>query len=128
MQNDECTMQNGRRHRPPVFDSAFFIHHSAFRHRPRPAYTIVEMLTTVAVLIIVLGVMVSMARHVRERAAVALTKDLLRQLDGVMAEYAGRHGGQLPAVSPFPPAAPGAAADATTPSARPAGDAGTGVE
>ena len=81
------------------------------------------MMTTVAVLIIVLGVMVSLARHVRERAAVALTKDLLRRLDQVMAEYAGRHGGQLPVVGPFPPAPPGAA---TSPARRP-GDTTTAV-
>ena len=50
----------------------------------RTAFTLLEMLTTVAVLVIVLGLMVSLARHVRERAAVALTKDLIRRLDALM--------------------------------------------
>jgi len=63
----------------------------------------IEMLVTVAGLIIVLGLMVSLARYVRERAAVALTKELLRQLDDLATQYAQRNGGQLPAVTPFPP-------------------------
>src|SRR5215213_7381348 len=70
---------------------------------PRGAFTLLEMLTTVAVLVIVLGLMVSLARHVRERAAVALTKDLIRRLDVLMERYAGRHEGRMPEVSPFPP-------------------------
>ncbi|MDB5295634.1 MAG: hypothetical protein JWO31_1617, partial [Phycisphaerales bacterium] len=66
-------------------------------------YTLVEMLTTVAVLVIVLGLMVSLARHVRERSAQALTKALLRQLDGLMTRYADRHDGALPIAPAFPP-------------------------
>src|SRR5438067_12261011 len=79
-------------------------------------YTLIEMLTTVAVLVIVLGLMVSLARHVRERAAVALTKDLLRRLDQAVAQYAARHDVKLPPVSPFPPPSLLAAA-ATDPAA-----------
>lgn len=45
------------------------------------------MLTTVAVLIIVLGLMVSLARYVRDRSAQQLTRNLLRQLDVIMGEY-----------------------------------------
>src|SRR5580704_13642976 len=71
--------------------------------RGRPGFTIIEMLVTVAALIIVLGLMVSLARYVRERAAVALTKELLRQLDDMATQYAQRNGGQLPTVTPFPP-------------------------
>jgi hypothetical protein len=66
----------------------------------------VEMLVTVAGLIIVLGLMVSLARYVRERAAVALTKELLRQLDDLATQYAQRNGGRLPSVAPFPPPFP----------------------
>ena len=62
------------------------------------------MLAAVAVLVIVLGLMVSLARHVRERSAQALTKSLLRRLDATMTEYVARHGGQPPDVSAFPPA------------------------
>src|ERR1700754_4463288 len=72
------------------------------RHVCRRAYTLIEMLTTVAVLIIVLGLTVSLARYVRERAAVALTKDVLRRLDQLMDQYAQRHDGRPPVVSMFP--------------------------
>jgi type II secretory pathway pseudopilin PulG len=74
--------------------------------RNRPAFTMVEMLVTVAGLIIVLGLMVSLARYVRERAAVALTKELLRQLDDLATQYRQRNGGQLPSVPAFPPTFP----------------------
>ena len=45
------------------------------------------MLTTVAVLVIVLGLMVSLARDVRTRSAERLTKDLLHRLDLLVAQY-----------------------------------------
>lgn len=45
------------------------------------------MLTTVAALVIVLGLMVSLARDVRHRSADHLTKDILRRLDGLVAQY-----------------------------------------
>lgn len=53
-------------------------------------FTLVEMLTTVAVLVIVLGMMVSLARDVRTRSADRLTKDLLHRLDGLVAAYRTR--------------------------------------
>jgi hypothetical protein len=59
------------------------------------------MLTTVAVLIIVLGLMVSLARHVRDQSANQLTADLLRKLDVALRKYADRNGGQLPQVEPI---------------------------
>jgi hypothetical protein len=59
------------------------------------------MLATVAALIIVLGLMVSLARYVRDRSANVLTKDLLLKLDLVMAEYQKDNDGQLPPVAPF---------------------------
>jgi type II secretory pathway pseudopilin PulG len=64
----------------------------------RSGFTIVEMLTTIAVLIIVLGLMVSLARHVRDASADQLTKNILRRLDESMAEYIHRHEGMLPDV------------------------------
>jgi hypothetical protein len=45
------------------------------------------MLTTVAVLVILLGLMVSLARDVRTRSAERLTKDLLRRLDNLVEQY-----------------------------------------
>lgn len=67
-------------------------------------FTLLEMLTTVAVLIIVLGLMVSLARYVRNAMAVEVTKDLLHRMDWMMQQYAVRHGNTVPAVSPFLPA------------------------
>jgi prepilin-type N-terminal cleavage/methylation domain-containing protein len=54
---------------------------------PRRAFTLIEMLTTVAVLVIVLGLMVSLARDVRTRSAERLTKDLLSRLDTLIEQY-----------------------------------------
>ena len=53
-------------------------------------FTLVEMLTTVAVLVIVLGLMVSLARDVRTRSADRLTKDVLHRLDLLVAQYRQR--------------------------------------
>jgi hypothetical protein len=61
------------------------------------------MLTTVAVLIIVLGLMVSLARYVRNELAVEVTKDLLHRLDGALQQYMARHDNQLPQVPPIIP-------------------------
>ncbi len=69
----------------------------------RRAFTIIEMLTTVAVLIIVLGLMVSLARYVRDQSANQLTADLLRKLDAAVRRYADHNGGQLPVVTPLIP-------------------------
>lgn len=65
------------------------------------AFTLIEMLTTIAVLVIVLGLMVSLARYVRDRSAQQLTRDLLRQLDVLMTQYTTRGGGQSPQVPPL---------------------------
>src|SRR5215831_12899590 len=54
-------------------------------------FTLVEMLTTVAVLVIVLGLMVSLARDVRTRSADRLTKDLLQRLDTLVAQYRAKN-------------------------------------
>src|SRR5688572_25886225 len=53
----------------------------------RRAFTLIEMMTTVAVLVIVLGLMVSLARDVRTRSADRLTKDLLARLDTLVEQY-----------------------------------------
>jgi type II secretory pathway pseudopilin PulG len=92
------------------------IPHSAFRvpHFPDPsplaprpfrsAYTLIEMLTTVAVLIIVLGLMISLARHVRSRASNDLTREILLKLDVLMQQYWQRNASHLPEVRPLVPA------------------------
>jgi len=73
--------------------------HSASRR----GYTLLEMLTTVAALIIVLGLMVSLARSVRSASAQELTRDLLRKLDTLMDKYQAAHA-QLPLIPSFTPA------------------------
>jgi len=64
------------------------------------------MLTTVAALVIVLGLMVSLARDVRNRSADRVTKDLLRKLDRMMMAYQERYDGGVPAVTPLIPEGP----------------------
>jgi hypothetical protein len=59
------------------------------------------MLTTIAVLVIVLGLMVSLARRVRQGSAESVTVDLLRNLDVLTEQYKQRNHGQLPQVVPF---------------------------
>ncbi len=66
-----------------------------------PAFTLIEMLTTVALLVIVLGLMVSLARDVRNRSSDRVTKDMLIKLDRMMARYIDRNAGALPAVAPL---------------------------
>ena len=61
------------------------------------------MLTSVAVLIIVLGLMVSLARNVRDQSAQVLTKQILRQLAALMDEYAHANDRRLPPVTPIIP-------------------------
>src|SRR5438270_7231739 len=81
----------------------------------RLGFTLIEMLTTVAVLVIVLGLMVSLARDVRTRSADRLTKDLLRRLDELVRQYQSRlprtlapeERGKYPIVRPLFDALPG---------------------
>lgn len=62
-------------------------------HRSRRrAFTLIEMLTTVALLIIVLGLMVSLARYVRRRSAEELTRRILVNLHASMLEYSRQYG------------------------------------
>jgi type II secretory pathway pseudopilin PulG len=62
------------------------------RRRRRRGFTLVEMMTTVAMLIIVLGLMVSLARYVRRRSAEDLTRRLLVNLHTAMLDYTRRSG------------------------------------
>lgn len=76
------------------------IQNSKSKIQNRRAFTLIEMLTTVAVLVIVLGLMVSLARDVRNRSADRLTNDLLTKLDRLMVEYSLQNH-RLPEVFPF---------------------------
>jgi type II secretory pathway pseudopilin PulG len=68
----------------------------------RSAFTLVETMTAIAVLVIALGLMVSLARHVRLASAEGLTKQILVQLDAAMAAYV-QSNGSLPTVPAFIP-------------------------
>lgn len=50
-------------------------------------FTLIEMLTTVAALVIMLGLMVSLAKYVRGRSAETLTRQLLAKLETLMSAY-----------------------------------------
>jgi prepilin-type N-terminal cleavage/methylation domain-containing protein len=75
------------------------------RGRRCRGYTLIEMLTTIAVLVIVLGLMVSLARRVRSQSARALTERVLLKLDDLMQQYVSRYH-RLPIVPSFVPAEP----------------------
>jgi type II secretory pathway pseudopilin PulG len=62
------------------------------------AFTLIEMMTTIAVLIIVFGLMISLARDVRNRSATLLTTELLARLDAAMGRYIDANTGHLPEV------------------------------
>ncbi len=66
------------------------------------AFTIVELLIVIAVLIIVLGMMTNLARSVRVGYATDVTKDLLRQLDIAVTQYRERFD-RVPDVTPLVP-------------------------
>lgn len=69
-------------------------------HSRSRAFTLLEMLTTVAVLVIVLGLMVDLAGYVRNRSATDLARQVLWSLDQAMAAYTERYHG-YPLVHPF---------------------------
>jgi type II secretory pathway pseudopilin PulG len=70
------------------------------RLQPSQGFTVIETMTAIAVLVILLGVMVSLARHVRAASADGLTKDVLHRLDSAMAVYVRQYG-SIPAVPYF---------------------------
>jgi type II secretory pathway pseudopilin PulG len=70
------------------------------RSARRGGFTLVEMLTTVALLIIILGLMVSLARYVRRRSAEDLTRRILINVHVAMAEYV-KETGRPPEIESF---------------------------
>jgi type II secretory pathway pseudopilin PulG len=82
-------------------EQRFAIHRwSLIAHRSRLGFTLIEMLTTVAVLIIILGLMVNLARYVRDRSAQQLTREVLAAVQAQMAQYLTSNG-QYPPVTPI---------------------------
>ena len=64
----------------------------------RRGYTLIETFVTIGLLIIVLGLMVSLARYVRNRSAKELTKAELRRLALLMDDYIQSNNGHPPIV------------------------------
>lgn len=52
-------------------------------------FTLIEFLTTVAALVILMGLMISLARYVRSQSARQMTEEVLALLDEAMARYMG---------------------------------------
>src|SRR3954471_3318186 len=105
---DEGTKGRSERGGANPFSLRAFVPPS-LRPSSRSGFTLIEMLTTVAALIIVLGLMVSLARYVRDRSAQQLTRDTLRPLERLMGEYVDNNG-RLPVIDPILPPELGAAA------------------
>ena len=63
-------------------------------------FTLIEAMTVVAFLVIVLGLMISLSRHVRAASADGMTKDILRRLDEAMDAYVHQFG-SIPPVPEF---------------------------
>lgn len=66
-----------------------------------PAFTLIEMLATVAVLVILLGIIVDLARHVRSRSAGEVTRRMLAELDEALSRYQLKNSDQVPAITPL---------------------------
>ena len=73
------------------------------------AFTFLELLTTLAALVIVMGLMVSLARYVRATSADRITRETLRQLDAALRLHPASASSQ-PAEANLPPV-PDAGAD-----------------
>ncbi len=65
------------------------------------AYTLVELFLTIAVLMIVLGLMVKLANRVRRESADRATRQLLQRLGTLMDTYIAAHGGEPPELTAF---------------------------
>jgi type II secretory pathway pseudopilin PulG len=70
-------------------------------------YTLIETFVTIGLLIIVLGLMVSLAHYVRNRSARELTVAELRRLADLMDDYMQTNGGHPPVVPPVIAPGPG---------------------
>ncbi len=63
------------------------------------AYTLVELFLTLAVLMVVLGMMINLSTRVRRESADRVTRQMLAELQGRMAQYRRDNDGQLPPVT-----------------------------
>src|SRR5687768_4254710 len=81
---------------------------STYARRRPSGFSLIEMLATVAALVIVLGLAVSLARYVRRQSSEQLTKQLLAQLDVLSRRYHERYNA-MPDVPSFVTGAPAGA-------------------
>lgn len=81
--------------RKPIH-SAFCIHRFALIF---PAYTLVELFLTLAVLMILLGLMINLSNRVRRESADKMTRKVLAQLTVMMAQYRKQNLDTLPPVT-----------------------------
>ena len=79
----------------------FILQFLSSRRKRSVAFTLIEMLTTIDILIIILGLMVSLARHVQQASAQQLTKDILHKFEDAMDQYITLNHGQPPDVPLF---------------------------
>jgi prepilin-type N-terminal cleavage/methylation domain-containing protein len=70
---------------------------------PRRGFTLVELLTTIAVLVVVFGLVISLANFVRNTSATEMTTSLLRKMEEQLAAYSRRAEGKLPLVAAVDP-------------------------
>jgi len=69
----------------------------------RRGFTLIELLTSIAVLVIVFGLIISLSNFVRNTSATDLTVSLLRKLDEQLLQYTRRFDGQFPVVPALDP-------------------------
>jgi type II secretory pathway pseudopilin PulG len=79
--------------------SAIRIHRSSFP----PGYTLVELFLTLAVIMILLGMMINLSKRIRSESADKHTRQILSRLTVLLSQYRTTFG-QLPPISPFIPA------------------------
>jgi type II secretory pathway pseudopilin PulG len=92
-------MKNEDRSAIPRLHSALCTLHFALPRRRR-AYTLVELFLTLAVVMIILGLMMNMSKRVRSESADKATRKILSQLVVLLNQYQTTYG-QLPPIRPF---------------------------
>jgi type II secretory pathway pseudopilin PulG len=101
--------------------SPFGIPHSAFRIRRASAFTIIEILVVVGIIVILAAITVSVGSSVKTNAAIRSTHVTLKTLEGVMKDYlaAGNPEPTPPATWPYPTTTPPGSYAPTTPASDP---------
>ncbi len=88
MEETDCRLSAGASH---------FSRSNLFRIR---GYTLVELFLTLAVLMILLGMMMNVSNRVRHESADKVTRQILSRLAAMISDYQNKNDGQLPPISP----------------------------